>query len=153
MRLCGHRRSRGRDDEDGGVEGEAGRPASCELTERRGRWRRSPWTARRGEGSSVATGTAGGGDGGARAREGERTRGGERHGRELEGVGEVAWRRGEGPERRGGSQAGWRWPHCGARALGTRPSFWQRRKTTGKEAVVGWAGHLGRQVGCRGKSR
>ena len=89
VRSCGRRRSRGRDDEDGGVEGEAGRPASCELTERRGRWRQSPWTARRGEGSSVATGTAGGGDGGARAREGERTRGGERHGRELEGVGDV----------------------------------------------------------------
>ena len=45
------------------------------------------------------------------------------------------------------------WQHGRARASGTRPSFWQRRKTAGKEAVVGWAGHLGRQVGCRGKSR
>ena len=92
MRSCGRRRSRGRDDEDGGVEGEAGRPASCELTERRERWRWSPWTARRGEGVSVATGTAGGGGGGARAREGERTRGGEKHGREVEGVRASSWR-------------------------------------------------------------
>ena len=30
----------------------------------------------------------------------------------------------------------------GAHASGMRPSSWQRRKTTGEVAVVGWAGQL-----------
>ena len=32
--------------------------------------------------------------------------------------------------------------HGGAHASGTRPSSWQRRKTTGEVAVVGWTGQL-----------
>ena len=33
------------------------------------------------------------------------------------------------------------------RASGTRSSSWQRRKTTGEEAVVGWAGEAGPATG------
>ena len=58
VRSCGRRRSRGRGGEDGGAEGDAGRPASGGSVRRRTGTRRSSWAAPGGEGEAVASTTA-----------------------------------------------------------------------------------------------
>ena len=55
VRSCGRRRSRGRGGEDGGAEGDAGRPASGGSVRRRTGTRRSSWAAPGGEGEAVAS--------------------------------------------------------------------------------------------------
>ena len=76
MRSCGRRRSRGRGGEDGGAEGDAGRPASGGSVRRRTGTRRSSWAAPGGEGEAIAMATVSD-DGGARVVARERDRGGE----------------------------------------------------------------------------
>ena len=75
-----------------------------------------------------------------RAEEGGETR--ERV-REVQGG---AWRREGGPGRRGSTQAGWRWPACGCARRARAPAYWREEDCDRGAAVVGWAGHLGRQV-------
>ena len=96
-----------------------------------------------GQASSVGALAASGGDGGVRSREGERVEEDRVRGRSGCGAREVRGiSRGSGKGQAGGGRGA-----C-ARTAATRPSSWQRRKTTG-EGQVGWASHLGRQVRSR----
>ena len=138
-RVHGRRGSQRTEVEEDGDGGAAVRPGLLDLAERSGMMWRSSCTGRGSEGEAVDTATTSGGEGSARLweRERERARQGER------GVVEMGpWGlRGNarGAQALGGKQEV---AHGGARASGTRPSSWQRRKTTGEVAVVGWAGQL-----------
>ena len=136
------------------------------------RWKRRWWRRCSTSGRSVAQRGGGGGCGGARKHsEGSRGRRwlrrcssvaagafgemGKRRGREQgggmrgridrDGTEEEDPRRCAVPRTQAGRQVAWQ--HGRARASGTRSSSWKRRKMTGEEALVGWAGHLGRQAG------
>ena len=69
-------------------------------------------------------------------------------GKVREGPGQLRGDARRCPGRRGGRQAGWRWPGACRRAVATRAAFW-REEEGDRSGAVGWAGLL--QWWARGK--
>ena len=80
------RRCRSKSRVQGAMQGAAGHSAVPESAERTRASRRSCWTAREGDGSTVAAVVVSGGDEPVRVGERERSRGGDEHGGEWERV-------------------------------------------------------------------